>query len=46
MNQLPKELHNIKYNEMISIAGGTYVQESDGGERFKHTISGFSIGKY
>ncbi len=46
MNQLPRELHNIKYNEMISISGGTYVQESNRGERFEHTISGFSIGKY
>ncbi len=46
MNQLPRELHDISYSEMISIAGGTYVQESDRGERFEHTISSFSIGKY
>ncbi len=46
MSQLPRGLHNISHSEMIPIAGGTYVQESVEGERFEHTISGFSIGKY
>ncbi len=43
------ELDDVKYREMVFIPGGTFTQESPKGsntEKFNHTISAFSIGKY
>ncbi len=39
-------LRGVKYREMISVKGGTFIQESDEGKSFLHTISDFHIGKY
>lgn len=38
-------LDEISYREMVSVAGGSYLQD-DGTNDFDHTISGFKIGKY
>ncbi len=36
----------MEKREMIPVTGGTYTQQSNSGQSFSHTISGFSIGKY
>ncbi len=32
--------------DMVSVSGGTYVQEDTDGNRFEHTISDFYVGKF
>ncbi len=36
----------IDYSVLVSVPGGTYVQEDTSGNSFAHTISAFNIGKY
>ena len=40
-----KKAEELKHREMIKISGATFTQ-TDGTVSFKHTLSGYSIGKY
>jgi len=36
----------LSYNSLVSVPGGTFIQQSDENESFSHTISAFKMGKY